>query len=306
MIEKLLEVLLAAKSGALSGVLLVAGTIVTVTAGNGITTVTVEHPYIDPISIELPAVDPEDEEPDEDADEEEDKAAPVALKPQPACDVTDETRTLARERVASAFNQQHAALEELREKSRHEKAHKALEQAGEMLEEIADKADRALTEMCGDVQTVADRAVAAMETVISLARTAATVTPSPKPTEKPKATPKQTEKPKTTAKATPKPSRTPSCDDRLYENKMKMYAVFEKYHSMHDKMYFAYKRTSSDLAKLVLANDELMHRTLDESKHAILSSGCAGDLGASVAARAAATFERAYQSSAQAVASQGR
>ena len=85
-----------------------------------------------------------------------------------------------------------------------------------------------------------------------------------------------------------------------------MHAAFEKYHTLHDKMYFAYKRASTALAKLVIANDEQMHRTYDEAKQRIVSSGCAGDMGSGVAAAAAATFERLYQSSAQAVASQGR
>jgi hypothetical protein len=171
-----------------------------------------------------------------------------------------------------------------------------------MLREIADKADRALAEMCDDVALVADRAIAAMETVVNLARTAADATPRPRPTEKARATPKPTERPRSAAK----PSRTPSCDDRLYESKLKMHAAFERFHALHDKLYFAHKRSASAVARTVIANDELMHRTYDEAKHRIAGAGCAGDLGAGIAARAAATFERAYQSSAQAVAAQGR
>jgi uncharacterized protein YfcZ (UPF0381/DUF406 family) len=309
--DKLLDLVLAAKSGALSGAILVAGTLVTVTAGGGVTTITIDHPGTPP-ALERPAEsgpepdgdaadpaeepedEPEDDEDDEDGDE------PVALKPERACEVSDDARTQARERVASALVQMRATIDELRGAHRSEKAAKALEQAEEMLRELADKADRALVEMCGDVQAVGDRAVAAMETVVSLARQAAAVTPSPKPTEKPKATPRPTPKP------TPKPSRTPSCDDRLYATKLTLHAAFERYHALHDRMYFAHKRSSTELAKLVIANDELMHRTYDESKQRILASGCAGDMGAAIAAKAAATFERLYQSSAQAVATQSR
>lgn len=311
MFEKLLDLVLAAKSGALSGAILVAGTLVTVTAGGGVTTITIDHPDT-PAALERPAEtgpepDDEDEEPadeaeddENDEDDDEDGDEPVALKPERTCDVTEDVRTQARERVASALVQMRATIDELRAAHRAERAAKALDQADEMLRELADKADRALEEMCGDVQAVADRAVSAMETVVSLARQAATVTPSPKPTEKPRATPKPTAKP------TAKPSRTPSCDDRLYATKLTLHAAFERYHALHDKMYFAHKRSSTELAKLVIANDELMHRTYDESKQRILSSGCAGDMGAAIAAKAAATFERLYQSSAQAVAAHSR
>jgi hypothetical protein len=310
-LEKLLEILVAAKAGALSGVLLVAGTLVTVTAGGGVTIVELEDHASSSPSLEVPI-----EAPDDDADEEDEEepeatppaGKPVALKPETSCSTAAETaRTEARERLSSAFVTYRNALDELRASHRSERAKETLERAEAMLREIADKADRALAEMCDDVAVVADRAIAAMETVVNLARTAAEATPTPKPTEKakPKAT-KPTEKPRSPAKATAKPSRTPSCDDRLYESKLKVYAAFERYHALHDKLYFAYKRSGSPIAKTVLANDELMHRTYDEAKHAILSSGCAGDLGAGIAARAAATFERAYQSSAQAVAAQGR
>jgi hypothetical protein len=301
-LEKLLEILVGAKTGALSGVLLVAGTLVTVTAGGGVTVVELEdHPSPSP-SLEVPI-----EAPDDDADEEDEEGPeatppagkPVALKPETSCSTAADTaRTEARERLSSAFVTYRNSLDELRASHRGDRATETLERAAAMLREIADKADRALAEMCDDVAVVADRAIAAMETVVNLAKTAAEATPTPKPTEK--------AKPKATTKPTAKASRTPSCDDRLYENKLKVYAAFEKYHALHDKLYYAYKRSHSPLAKTVLANDELMHRTYDEAKHAILSSGCAGDLGAGIAARAAATFERAYQSSAQAVAAQGR
>lgn len=303
MFEKLLELVLAAKSGALSGAILVAGTLVTVTAGGGVTTITIDHPDT-PAALERPAeagpepddddsapADEADEVEDEDGEDEDDGDA-VAAKPERSCAVADDVRTQARERVASALVQMRATLEELRDSHRGERSAKALDQADEMLRELADKADRALAEMCEDVQVVADRAVSAMETVVSLARQAATVTPTPKPTARPK--------------ATAKPSRTPSCDDRLYATKQKLYASFERYHGLHDRLYFAHKRSGTELARLVIANDEQMHRTYDESKRQILGAGCSGDMGAAIAAKAAAAFERLYQSSAQAVAARSR
>lgn len=285
----------------MTGAVLVAATLVSVAAGGGATAaVAVDRPDT-PAALERPAEtgpEPDDEGmgPAEDEDDEDDDAKPVDLPPVRACEVSDEARAEARERVASALVLIRATLDELRAAQRSHKGTKTLDQAKEMLRELAENADRALVEMCGDVQAVADRAVSAMETVVSLARQAATATPSPKPTEKPRATPAPTTK----------PSRTPSCDDRLYATKLALHAAFERFHSLHDKLYFAHKRSSTELARLVIANDEAMHRTYDESKQRILSSSCAGDMGAAIAAKAAATFERLYQSSAQAVAAQSR
>jgi len=195
-----------------------------------------------------------DEDEDEDREDDDDAAA---SKPERACAVADDVRAQARERVASALVQMRATIEELRAAHRSERSAKALDQADEMLRELADKADRALVETCDDVQTVAGRAVSAMETVVSLARQAATVTPTPKPTARP----------------TAKPSRTPSCDDRLYETKLRRRAAFERYLALHDKLYFAHKRSGTELAKIVIANDEQMHRAYDESKRQILGAG---------------------------------
>jgi outer membrane biosynthesis protein TonB len=153
------------------------------------------------------------------------------------------------------------------------------------------------------MQRVAERALAAMETVYNLAKSAADATPTPKPTPKTTEKPKAAEKPK----ATPKPARTPSCDDRLYENKRKMIAAFETFHTNNDKLYYAIKRRATEATvKTVLENDKLMHSTYESAKTEILSSGCAGDLGAAAAARAAATFERAWLSSAAAAGSDRR
>ncbi len=43
MFEKLLELLLSAKTGAISGVLILSGALVSVTSGNGVTTITIEQ-----------------------------------------------------------------------------------------------------------------------------------------------------------------------------------------------------------------------------------------------------------------------
>lgn len=319
MTAKLLEIVLAAKSGALSGVLIVAGAVVTVTASGGVTTVALEdHPTATPTaSLEVPAetapeiVAEEEEEPADEPEERDVAGAPVAPKPEVSCTTGEAARAEARERVAAAFAAHRGGLHELRALHRNARAIETLENAETLLREIADKADRALTEMCDDVDMVADRSIAAMETVVNLARHGASVTPTPKPTEKPKATPKPTAKPKVTpkptSKATPKPTRTPSCDDRLYANKLKMVAAYEKYHTLHDKLYYAVKRSANEATvKALLANDALIHSTYDSAKQQILSSGCGGDMGAAVATRAAATFEGAYQRSAALVGSQSR
>lgn len=316
MFEKLLEILVAAKSGALSGVLIVAGAVVTVTAGGGVTTVTLDEPSPTP-SLEAPAaVEPEpleteEEDPDETADEPRERDGReerLARGPDASCQDGEAARTEARERVASAFVQYRNALDELREQHRSARAVETLTKAETMLREIADKTDLILAELseCGRSH-VADRAIAAMETVVNLAKSAATATP--KPTEKAKATPKPTQKAKVTEKpkATSKQARTPSCDDKLYANKLKMVAAFERYHTLHDKLYAAIKRSASKATvDAVLANDKVMHTTYDGSKSEILRSGCGGDAGAGAAARAAATFERAYLSSVTAVASEQR
>lgn len=289
--------------------LIVAGAVVTVTAGGGITAVTIDPPS-PTASIELPAeplvaADEDGEDADDPEDEDTDEPERVAREERPGrnadttCAVDDGQRLEARERVASAFVAARDAIEQLRGTLRGAHAVETLNNADAMIREIADKADRALADMCADenVGMIADRAVAAMETVVNLSKTAATVTPTPKATQKPKATPKPTEKPK----------RTPSCDDRLYANKLKMAAAFEKYHTLNDKLYASVKRSASQATvQAVLASDKVMHTTYDAAKREILSSGCAGDAGAAAASRAASAFESAYLRSAAAVAAERR
>ncbi len=303
MFEKLLGVVVAAKSGALSGVLIVAGAVVTVTAGGGMTDRTFDEPSSTPAALEpadqslLPddesGQDGEDEDGTEPGDREE------RAKPSPeTCVEQVALRNDARQKVQAAFVKYHVALEQLRSLHASARATETLTKADAMLGEIAAKVDRALEEPGVCDEQVVERAVAAMETIYNLARSAAETpeaTPKPRPTERPKAV----EKPK----ATPKPARTPSCDDRLYENKKKMAAAFGKFHTNNDKLYYAVKRTASEATvKAVQAADKVMHATYESAKSEILASGCAGDLGAAAAARAAATFERAYQSAIAAVA----
>ena len=317
MFEKLLGVVVAAKSGALSGVLIVAGAVVTVTAGGGLTDMAFDEPSPTP-AIEEPAdemllPDEESGQDDEDEDGTEPGDREERADPSPeTCVEQVALRNDARQKVQAAFVKYHVELEHLRSAHAGPRVTDTLTKADAMLGEIAAKVDRALEEPGVCDEQVVERAVAAMETIHNLAKSAAETseaTPKPRPTEKPKATekPKTVEKAKATPKATPKPARTPSCDDRLYENKKKMIAAFEKFHTNNDKLYYAIKRTASEsTVKAVLVNDKLMHSTYESAKSEILSSGCAGDLGAAAAARAAATFERAWLSSAAAAGSDHR
>lgn len=325
MFAKLLAIVLAAKSGALSGVLLVAGVAVSMTASSvGATLVVADQPSPAP-SVEVtaglpPATDDETAVVAPARPHEEDVTVDRGLRSQrtksvsaPACEVADAERAEARERVAAAFAHFRDALDELRHDQRAARAGEALTEAEQMLRDVGEKTDRALAELCEDesVSTVTDRAITAMETIANLATSAATATPIPKPAARP--TPKPPT-PKPVAKQAAKPAqqpvaakpqwtpKPPRCDDKLYANKLVMAAAFERYHSINDKLYYAIKRSSSEWTKaVVLSNDQLMHQTYERAKQEILSSGCTGDFGAAAAARAAATFERAYLSSAAAV-----
>lgn len=339
MLEKLLELILGAKSGALSGVLIVAGAVVTVTGGNGVTTITVEHPSPSPIALAPPQPAPSPLEkadpskppqvPPEGSKEREQRR--VSSPPAESCDDEAHARSAARQKVQAAFSKYHAALEQLRKERNSSRAAETLKKADALLREIAEKADRILKELgrCphhddedrdededdaqdedrdendeGEtvsaasrveadsltMQQVAERAVAAMETVYNLAKGAAEATPTPKPTEKPR------------PRATPKPSRTPGCDDRIHASKKQLAASFERFHSANDRLLkevasFAGERTLAALK----AADKVMHQTYDSSRDAILKAGCADAAGARVAADAAGMFERAYLSAKAAV-----
>lgn len=217
-LDKLLDLIVGAKSGALSGVLIVAGALVTVSSGNGVTTATGEHPAPSveaSAEPELPRVwDIDDAEPPEPVAEAARDEDPRAAERAPSS-CAESASSEARAQVQTAFARYHAALQQLRREHTSSRAAETLTKADAMLREIAEKADGLLSEMGGCEGQVGERAAAAMETVYNLAKSAATAAPTPKPAEKAK--PKPTAKPK----ATPKPSRTPSCDDRIHDNKLK-------------------------------------------------------------------------------------
>lgn len=341
MFGKLIEIMLGAKSGALSGVLIVAGAVVTVSSGNAVTTVTIEHPSPSP-AVETsaepkpsPLEDVERSKKPEDTDR--DKKERAGAPSPESCADEAQARNEARQRVHDAFAKYHAAIEQLRSQRRTERALETLKKADELIREIADKAEHVLGEMgrCRDddrdededtgedgedrdeddgdeaaaearvtvaaathvdgdaltMQQLADRAVAAMETVYNLAKSAAEATP--KPTPKAPEKPKATEKPRTAAK----PTRTPSCDDKAYAAKKVLAAAFERVHSQNDLLWkLAEKLGNEKVFAIVKASDKTMHTTYDSTKEAILRAGCAENVGMQLATKAADTFERAYMS----------
>ncbi len=347
MFGKLIEIILGAKSGALSGVLIVAGAVVTVSSGNGVTTVTIEHPSPSP-AVETSAepkaspfedVDPADEAEDREDEERQEKERAGAPTPESCADEA-KARAEAVQKVHDGFTKFHTQIAQLRSQRKTERALETLKKADELIKEIAEKAERVLHEMgrCRDemkdrdgdededrdedddddaaaqtslvastaghvdadassMQQVAERAVAAMETVYNLSKSAAEATPTPKPT--PKATPKPTERSKTEkARATAKPTRTPSCDDKIYAAKKVLAAAFERFHSQNDVLWkLAEKIENEKLAGIVKYSDKTMHSTYDSTKEAILRAGCAENVGMQLATKAADTFERAYTAS---------
>lgn len=224
MFEKLLELLLATKTGAISGVLFLAGALVTVTSGNGVTTITLEQATPTP-TVTATATPTATPVPTRTA-----TASPVpTLTPSPtsttptSCAADAQARADARQRVRDAFVQDHAALTALRGGG-HGRMSEALSQADTMLKEIAKTADETLRGLeCTEakqhedendgsededaderstaspsptptptassgvsaatqISDVADRAVAAMDTVLNAARSlAAHATASPSP-----------------------------------------------------------------------------------------------------------------------------
>jgi hypothetical protein len=325
--EKLIEIILGAKSGALSGVLILAGAVVTVTSGNGVTTVTIEHPSPSPAALvsakptpsPLEDAKPTKEHQDKDGEEKEPAKAPTPE----SCADEAKARAGALQKVHDGFTKFHTQIEQLRSERKTERGLDTLKKADELIKEIADKAERVLHEMgrCRDqdreededteepeattssfdeadassMQQVAERAVAAMETVYNLAKSAAEATPSPKPT--PKVTPKPAEKAKATekARATAKPTRTPSCDDKVYAAKKVLAAAFERFHSQNDVLWKLAEKLGDDkVFTTVKYADKTMHMTYDSTKEAIIRAGCAENVGMQLAMKAADTFERAY------------
>lgn len=209
-----------------------------------------------------------------------------------SCAVETATRDVAYARVEAAFVRLRSALEDLRGT----RPPATVAQAADMLRMTAERAEKVIAEIgqCRegdasepverdgeDMDQVAERAVAAMETVYNLAKDAVLVAPAtPKPPEK--------------GKAAPAPSKTPSCDDRAYAAKKVLAASFEKYHGQNDILWKKAEARKSSAFAAVKSADKLMHDTYDATKSAILRGGCAGDAGMQLAKTAGATFERAY------------
>ena len=275
--------------------LIAAGAAVTVTSG-GVAivraeqpspsqTVEISEPTRPPLAIAAPPK-PSEEDEREQRPEPETKRPAAAPAPATCVDARDE----ARKAVQAGYARFHAAVEQLRG----ERAADTIARADAMLREIAEKADRALGEMggCGDLAQVAERAVAAMETVFNVTKSAAT----PKPTERPRPTEK------------PKPKKTPSCDERVVAPAKKLLgAAFEHYHSKNDELWEQAEALDNDAVFTVVKNaDHVMHTMYDQSKEQIARAGCAEGLGMQIAQQAATTFERAYSVSKAAMDSANR
>ena len=325
MLEKLLELFVSAKAGAVSGAIILAGgAIVSASTSAGVATVAMQDPTPTPIVQPLEGSEPFEfevtlDEPTEGAEE---TQAPPA---DPGCGDDAAARQEARQRVHETFTKYHTALGQLRSElggRGSAKAHAAIEQADALLKEIRTHADRAIVEMrCGraadvdevlvqaaalalrgdaaSMHEVADRAQGAMETVYNLAR--ATVLAEiealrPKPTAKPTAKP--TTKPRNEwGKAREKPAR---CDDQMYAAKKQLHEVFEEVHGANDKLIWELKKWAAEgtLSALHRA-DKVMHETYDRTKEAIHRAGCAtGESGGmALAERAGAVLRQTFSGS---------
>lgn len=304
MFEKLLEVVLGAKSAAISGVIVVAGAVMTVGGASGVTAVTVEEPPLSPaartaaapvpsplalVRVPTPATQRDGESPP--------RAAVGTPDP---CEDEADARGEAREKVRTAYATYDAALEQLRAQRAAARIALTLERADAMLGDIAEKADALIAEMAECARPVAESAVAAMETVYNLARGAAAATPQPtaRPLIPPaRPTPKATQKPQRAdrPKATAKPTRTPGCDDRVNTSKKQLAATFDTFHSANDKLLAQIRSFASQrVVAAVKAADKVMHTTHDTSRAAIAKAGCADAVRAQTVMSAAGAFERAY------------
>lgn len=204
MLGKLLELLVGAKAGAATGVLLLAGALVGVTSANGVTTIVLDEATPTPTASASPSASPTPTP----------TAAPsgsptpspsASASPTPSPDVSGEPASCAaadaqasadaRQRVQSAFSTYHVALEQLRSGA-HGRLSDALRKADAMLRAIDRKADETIRELAcpetaaspasgtalDQMNEVADRAVAAMQTVYNAAQALASgATPSPLP-----------------------------------------------------------------------------------------------------------------------------
>lgn len=215
------------------------------------------------------------------------------MPPSPSCDERPAVRGEARTTIQSAYAASHAAIDRLHAE-RGPRYGETLTGADAMLRQIAETADRAIVDLapCADVlvHQVAERATAAMETVVSV--TAGATAPTPPPREKPTAT----RKPKSTAS---------TCDGRAAAATKQLTASFDAFHSANDKL-LSEARASTSAAAAVKSADKLIHSTYESTKTRILKAGCADGAGTALAASAANTFEGAYEAAKGAVAGQKR
>lgn len=311
MLEKLLVVLLSGAVVAVSGVSVAASVAQTQPSPepSAPTAAAIDEPAVPAVGVHVPDEDDATDTDERPGDARRGRA--VRTPAPPSCATELQARTDAHQKVAAAFARLQGALEELRGV----RPAATLTQAAEMLRQIAEKADRAITEIgeCreGDVSEpvdqdgedlgqVGDRAVAAMETVYNLAKSAALAPPPPTALEKPKATSKPT------PKATSKPAKTPSCDDRIYEAKKALAASFDRFHSQNDVLWKQAEKTASPAFTTVKSADKVLHATYDSTKAAILKAGCADGAAMKLARGAADAFERTYLAARSAMESSAR
>lgn len=327
-------IFLSAKASAVAGVMILAGgAVVSASAGAGMTGL-MQQPTPTPIVQvvvdenvgDVDQVD-EGEEPAEREPEE------VADLPEVDCDEEGTARDAARQRIDEAFAQYDAGLDELRTKLAGKGSaatYAAIDSSDALLIEIRTQADAALAEvgLCiADVASVgaiafqgagalalvevSDRAIAAMETVYNLARSAvmaelerlapkATPKPTPKKTESPRDKQKWEEEQARKQQERAKKEQWQRCDETVHAAKKRLHASFEQYHGGNDKLIWEIKKWASDSAmKTLHHNDEIFHRTYDDTRERILRAGCATGEGSgmALAARAEIVFRQTYESS---------
>jgi hypothetical protein len=288
MLEKLLELFLSAKAGAVSGVIILAGgALVTTTAGSGVTTVTIQLPTTTPIvEVIEPDVDPDEQRfvapvkhPSEKNDQKKAETAPTP--PETSCEDESHARNEARQRVQDAFKKYHTGIAQLRGElggRGSAMTHQALNEADEMLKDIANEADRALKEMSscrksggededgddedaddeedqdgddedeveqasasvltGDVASMREIADRAIEAMAMVYDIAKSTFLGEKTALDIAAKVKPTPKPTPKAKATPKSSKRPTCDDAVYAAKKVLSQAFDQFHGGNDKLIY--------------------------------------------------------------------
>jgi hypothetical protein len=319
---KILELILSAKSSAVSGVLILAGgAVVSASSGAGVTGFDLEE--TDPTPI-VEVVEPEESPLDELLDDEVEEPDDDEVLPPTAADCDDEgtARGQARERIETAFKKYDAGLDVLRTKldgKGSAQTYAAIDSADALLAEIREQAIGALADMglcdteelgaaqgavafafrggAAALHEVAERAIEAMEVVYDLARsTVMAELERLKPTPTPK--PKKTEAPKKSER--PKATKAPRCEDAMYAAKSRLQKAFDKYHGGHDKLMKELKGWASESSmKAFWAADQVLHKTYDRTREKIVNAGCAtGEHSAmGLAETAEQVLEQTYSSS---------